>query len=426
VTLGAAGPLDATAASFDGINDNVAMGSPTDLDLGGDVAVEAWVYPGAADDSYIVYGAGRYKLGTATTGYQFSHIGAIGQPSEVVSFGSLTTGAWVHLVGVRDTASRTLIGYINGEEAGRAPYARPASGASFVLRLSDLDIYSPFTGRLAHVAIYDHVLSPGRVAAHYAASFDSLPEQSSGPHLGAILDITGWPSAERYMPTGVSQIIASEPSGNALSWMLGVAETTEEGLLSVYMNGYVNFIDRQALLTRTSTATFGDGGGGEIAYSDIAIRYDDADLWSTVSVSGASGEAHSVTDATAKARYGPRTLEVSGSMTANENELTDEATYLLGKYKVPTARVESLTFVAYSDAPTLVQIFTRDIGDRITVKRRPPGGGTITQDCVIEGVRHTYTPTAPWETEWSLVPADINTYFVLDTSTLDGAAVLAY
>jgi hypothetical protein len=270
------------------------------------------------------------------------------------------------------------------------------------------------------------VLSPARVAAHYAATFDTVPEESSGTHLGAILDLVGWPAGERYMPTGVSQIIASEPTGNALSWMLGVAETTEQGILSSYINGYVKFVDRQALLTATSAATFGDGGGAEIAYSDIAIRNDDGDLWSTVSVAGASGEVHRATDATAKTRYGPRTLEISGSMTANENELTDEATYLLNRYKAPTARVESLSFVAWSDDPTLVQLFTRDIGDRVTVKRRPPGGGTITQDCLIEGVRHTYAPSGPWETEWSLVPADPNTYFVLDTSTLDGPDVLSY
>jgi hypothetical protein len=427
VILGLPGPISlgtSLAVQVYDVGASVEMGAPADLDLSGDVTVEAWVYwygiGGATQEA--VTADDQYWLGVRLGEYVFRHT-TISGDVETLSIETAPSNTWVHIVAVRNDAARQQIGYVNGVEVSRRTYARPP-GPNYSLSLASPTL--GFQGKLAHVAIYDRVLEPARVAAHYAASFDAFTEQASGPHLTSVLDIVGWPPAERYMPTGVSRIIASDPSGNALSWMLGVAETTEQGLLSVAENGYVNFIDRQTLLTATSAATFGDGGGAEIAYSDIAIRYDDGDLWSTVSVSGATGEAHRVTDATAKTRYGPRTLELSGSMTANENELTDEATYLLGKYKTPTARVESLSFVAWSDDPTLVQLFTRDIGDRITVKRRPPGGGTITQDCIIEGVKHNYSPDQPWTTEWSLVPSDPNTYFVLDTSTLDGTHVLAY
>jgi hypothetical protein len=51
------------------------------------------------------------------------------------------------------------------------------------------------------------------------------------------------------------------------------------------------------------------------------------------------------------------------------------------------------------------QIRQRDIGDRITIKRRPPGGGaTISRDVFIRGIQHAITDST-WLTTWVLQDA---------------------
>ena len=74
--------------------------------------------------------------------------------------------------------------------------------------------------------------------------------------------------------------------------------------------------------------------------------------------------------------------------------------------------------------PAWAQVFARRIGDRITVKWRPPYGGTYTFECWIEGVAHDWAQAdAAWRTTFwlSAVPYGTSgtTYWVWDTSTWD-------
>src|SRR6266496_6239787 len=65
-------------------------------------------------------------------------------------------------------------------------------------------------------------------------------------------------------------------------------------------------------------------------------------------------------------------------------------------------RFDTLTIKPMSDPNNLFpQVLGREIGDRIRIVRRPPGGGTITRDVFIRGIEHSVDARArEWVTTW--------------------------
>jgi hypothetical protein len=287
---------------------------------------------------------------------------------------------------------------------------------------------SHMTGALAHVAVYPHALSADRVAAHYAAIFDAFAPQLSGAHINSILDIVGWPAAARSIDPGASTIGQVTPSGSVLDWLLRITEDSERGLLALDNAGVLQFHDRHLLLLDhlVSEGTFGDSAA-DMSYADVQIRNDDQDLWTSVQVSIESGATTLVTDAAAESAYGPRTLDISGSLVADSNEIQDQANYLLGRYKTPAPRIESVTLIPANNSAQVIAALSLDCHhDRITVKRRPPGGGTlINKDVHIEGLHLALDAPKDFVVAYDTVPIDAATpwiladavFGVLDTTT---------
>jgi hypothetical protein len=78
-------------------------------------------------------------------------------------------------------------------------------------------------------------------------------------------------------------------------------------------------------------------------------------------------------------------------------------------------RFDSITIEPLEDVNLWVQVLTREISDRITVIRRPSGGGpAIQQDCHIERVTHEWdAETGAWQTTWMLSPASQSSFWIL-------------
>src|SRR5205823_9416009 len=130
-------------------------------------------------------------------------------------------------------------------------------------------------------------------------------------------------------------------------------------------------------------------GGAELPFSNMDFRYDDTDLYSTVVIPRQAGVGATATSTSAAITYGPRTLTRPTSLVDSAAEVNDAANYLLYRYQTPGLRIDSVTLPGEFNTPnaTWVQLLTRTTHfDRITIKRRPPGGGTITQDSNIEGL----------------------------------------
>jgi hypothetical protein len=433
-TFGVSGPLlgGATAVAFGGAGYGANLSGPGPLDdtavisLPRDLTLETWFYADTFTDGDGVFSSRGQDVASALFcaiemdgaggDMRFIRSLKIGPAEAAVVFNSnLAVSTWYHLAFTVGASRVTM--YVDGVEISSAGMgATPrgnaeawgliGSSGSFTSTITSMD------GRLAHLAIWDRALSAETIASHAAIRIDQFVTQGSGAAIGAVLDAANWPVGLRDLDTGVATLVLG-PTGSALDLLQRIAEDTEHGLILMAADNDVTFVDRAALEgTFASVATFGDGAG-EVGYHDLGLSYDDQDLWTEVSASGADGAKVVVSDATAVARYGTRTLEVSGA-TATANEVADVANGLLARYKDPHTRPVALVL---NKPAAFTQQLSRLIGDRVTVKRRPPGGGTITVDALIEGIDHDAGPDGWLTTTFHLVPTEPQVPWILGNAT---------
>ena len=83
-------------------------------------------------------------------------------------------------------------------------------------------------------------------------------------------------------------------------------------------------------------------------------------------------------------------------------------------------RFDSITLTPLRDPRLWPQVLGREIGDRITITRTPPGVAPVTKDVFIRGITHTVDASSnTWQTTWDLQSASRYTgFFILDDATL--------
>lgn len=252
-----------------------------------------------------------------------------------------------------------------------------------------------------------------------------------GSRIGSVLDTVGWPSSDRTLASGAADLAAVILENvPALEHLQSVAET-ENGRLFVDTSGAVVFKDRrQPYSATTPNSTYGDGTG-EWGYMNIELQYGDEQIWNEVRVTRAGGTEQVANSTASQASYLTRTLERSGLLMDSDNEAKDAADFLLSNYKDPAVRVLSLQVWPLAlGTGGFAEVLSREIGDRVRIKRRPPGGGAaISQDSFIEGIEHELTPDT-WTTtfRYSAIGAgySVGSGIYLDTATLDTTGVLIY
>jgi hypothetical protein len=70
------------------------------------------------------------------------------------------------------------------------------------------------------------------------------------------------------------------------------------------------------------------------------------------------------------------------------------------------------------------QVLGRDFGDRITIRRRPPGMPMISRDVFVRGVQHDYR-AGYWNTRWALQSAVKYSDFLILGTGIIGHDLLA-
>jgi hypothetical protein len=438
--LGSPGPLSGqTAALFPG-----GAGSAVEADLDGglkllaDFTFEAFAKPthsggvtgiAAHGDTH---GGALWEVAYTTTD-KLRLIVVTSSGTETFTSGTTwTAGTWQHLAITR--AGQVITFYRNGVAIDTFTQAGVMTDPGFSSPLvGEGWINGRFLGSLAHVAMYDKPLPANRIASHYVAKVDAISSDLTGAVIGHLLDAIGWPAGARDIDGGQSVVQTLIPSGSPLDTLLAVGEDTESGQVFMRRDGLVQFQERAsfyrtlALGATVNDRTFGDGGT-EVAYANLVLANDDLDLWTAAVVTRNGGAPQSAEDLGASAKYGRRVLTRS-TLAANDDESASAASYYVGKYAAPRTRAKDLVIIGDSDQHYRLQL-SLDLTDRITVKRRPPGGGAVfQQDCIIEGVEHTFDPPASFVTVFHLVPADTLAYWFLDDpvrSVLDSTTRLAY
>lgn len=250
--------------------------------------------------------------------------------------------------------------------------------------------------------------------------------ERSGARVNRILDSAAWPSTDRVIAAGDSTMQATDLSGSAWTELL-LVQDSELGELYVDAAGRIVFRNRQGILedarSTTSQVTFGDGGGAELPYTDAAPVYDEASLKNLFRVARVGGVQQVKSDAVSISKYLTHTFDRSDLLLETDAEASNWAGWALSQDKDPELRFASIVVDPMGHADTdedalFVQCLSRQIGDRITTVRRPPGGGSpIIQDSFIRGISHDILERS-WRTTWQLQAASHFSFWTIGHPTL--------
>jgi hypothetical protein len=332
----------------------------------------------------------------------------------------------------RSTSDDTVKIYIDGiEKASAAETDNGGYGATsaFIGNLktgTGPSSSALFGGVIDEFLLFGTALSPTTIATLYAAGAAPFSGKRTDEAITRVLDYIDWPATLRNIDQGISLLQAVALGGSALEFIQRL-EATEEGMLFVAPDGKLRFRNRHSnLLTpgNTSQATFSDDPAadpGSLSYRELVFDYDDGRIINEARLARTGGAPVSVSDAPSKTAYLPHVFERSDLEHQSDLDVFDHATWIVSRRKDPQVEVTTLVFSPEIDAvgtgPHWAQALGRAIGDLITVKRRPPGGGApMNREVRIEGVEHKWDGPG-WETKWRLSAADTTRYWILGDAT---------
>ncbi len=250
----------------------------------------------------------------------------------------------------------------------------------------------------------------------------SAPSELSSVRLNRILDNVGWPSADRSIATGDVTLQATTLNGNAMEEMLLTIDT-EVGELYMDPAGKVFMRNRNAInndsRSTTSQATFGDAGGAELPYSNLTFTNDDTQLVNRVIITRVGGSEQFAEDASSQDEFLVHSFERTDLLFNSDANALTMAQWVLSLSAQPALRFDGLEIIPQRDETNLFpKALGQLIGDRITVRKNPPGGGAvIEQDCFIRGIEHEVSE-AKWVTRWILQSgASGGSFFIIGNST---------
>lgn len=247
-------------------------------------------------------------------------------------------------------------------------------------------------------AVVDLRVTDGFKVLALATVGGTFPEQRTDERVTALLDAAEWPVADRDIEEGQSDIQEVLLAQSTALANLQITEATENGRLFMTADGLVRFIDRHTpILDPTSLATFGDAPG-ELPYVDLVVSYDDSTLYNRIRVAREGGTTQQADGAASQARHFRRTLGVDTLITSDA-EAADAANWLLIRYQDPDVRAEELVVAPAADPAALWPVLLAlELGDRVTVRKRPLGGGDpMSRDVILEGISWR---TVPGRVEW--------------------------
>lgn len=246
----------------------------------------------------------------------------------------------------------------------------------------------------------------------------------TGTRIGRLLDSASWGSGDRDLDTGQTTVQATTLAQNVLTELFLTADT-ERGDVFVSGDGKFTFRDRtyRYVNNRSKQRSWlvGDALDGiELPYADLVMSGDDDLIVNQISVARVGGTAQTTSDATSIANYLTRTFTRTDLIHQTDTESANYAAIVLAEFKDQDLRFDALTVNPAMTDRLWPLVLDGRIGDRMTVRRRPPGGGaTIERDCFIEGVAHDIVPgNGGWTTTFQLSDASRWGGFVLDDSTL--------
>lgn len=186
----------------------------------------------------------------------------------------------------------------------------------------------------------------------------------AGARVGTILNRpeVNWPIGARDIDAGNSLMRADTVTEDtpALGYLQTVA-LSENANLYMDKSNIVTFDDASTIINRSIVPTFADTGViSTIKYTNIEVVYGTENLYNRVQVSNVGGTTQTANDSSSQTDYGISAFSLDGLLLTDDAAANQLATRILGKYKDPELRIESLT-VDVSDLDSSNQFTVLDL-----------------------------------------------------------------
>lgn len=159
----------------------------------------------------------------------------------------------------------------------------------------------------------------------------------------------------------------------------------------------------------------------EIPYADAHPSVGDDGMANTITASRAGGTEQTVQDTTSVTRYLVKTFQRLDLLLQTDAAVLEWANIVKYQFATPARRFSSVDFnTARIDTQVSQwpQVLGREFADRITVRRRPAGGGAlIERDCFVRGVTHESDGVA-WRSTFVLQSAERYSFFIVGDAVL--------
>jgi hypothetical protein len=352
---------------------------------------------------------------------------------------SVTDGNWHHLVVTVSGSTGTV--YLDGVAIGTQTVALPAAVCTSAY------LGGGFKGSLAYFAWYPTVaLTQVQVTDHRNRGLWGLVFQSSLQRVADVLAVLDWPTTWTVIPADPAASMVQQPTGSLwlktpLSYLQQI-ELAENGALFVDVSGNVIFRSRhwkQLYQSATPSSIFGENPG-EVGYKPgFVLSRDNLDLYNAALCQAATGPLgvpagipQQSVSAAAEAKYGVNSiLSETGLLVSQDVECLIRSQWQLLRFSSVLPRLRSIVVDPLGDVPNrMATAVSRELGDLVTLNRRPPVGAAFSQQSYIEGVNHEIDfGRMTWLVTYALTPqtpVDTATPWVLGTGLLGTSTVLGY
>lgn len=364
-----------------------------------------------------------------------------------VSTWNATTGA------MTDHAPSSTFGYVIN-----TIYFLTVSTTGFTLRISESDTltgtdtlnpnwgYFNLNGRIDYgsvggvqfgnvsfcqVAVFNRPIDYSRYITYDYSGVNGMQNDFGDWRVQRFLSYVGWATASKTYGDGPNMYMAgaTDIAGQDVATAINNIAQTESATNWVDRNGYLTYRTRNHVLDRPVQAVFGENtAAGEIPYQvTVELDYDPQYVNNDIQIthlgtppydehgsaaSGSSSVQIVVTNQSSINQYSDRSLQLT-SYFDFVNSSIDLGNWLVSQYSQPSMRVAQVEVEPANILGAVSGSFTTllglDIGDRITLNRRPIGANNvISLNVVIIGIHHDIEwKSGKWVIKFDLMPQQI-------------------
>jgi len=393
--------------------------------------VEVWVNAGTALPAWVTGTATEMVLRflrLSDLGFNGAiGIGANGRPffqssSKITGTASIVDGGWHHIAVTRSTSGGSCTLYVDGVNRG-ATIGSPA--------VTDMDYFTlgvgagstaRFQGNVGYLAVYDHVLTPTRISAHYAAG-NGYYGDTSDARMQRFLGTAGLTGTDWSLQAGQTTVNHYPQGGKDVVSACQDMATSEGGGAAFYVlpTGQMRFVNRRFRDNRTLALILDASIPALLDPGVYAPAFDETTLVNTSSVTRAAESGglstQAWTDPDSVGTYGPASPGDVTTYTTSDQDALYLAQLQVAGNAQPKFRLNQLAVNMHAAPVSLYAALAGvEIGSRIRIINLPPGAApTRSLDLFVEGWSET-VDNSTYRVVFDTSPADTPPRWKWDTS----------